>query len=127
MRCKRGPHLEPARPVGLAGGAFGALALLEPLGATLEHVARNEIAAALARDEEALLDEILVGERDGVARHVQRFGQLAAGGQRAAGGNLPVQNDVDQHAAKLRLQGRLAVGLQVEQLVPHDSGPAKSP
>ena len=73
-------------------------------------------------DQEAFGHQILVGEGDGITGYVKRFGQLAAGGQRAAGGDLPLQNRRYQHLPQLHLQRGFAVSAEVEKGVAHLSG-----
>ena len=118
----RGPGPQPQEPVGpepldpcrrccagvRRGGEAGSIDL-----------PADEIAAALPGDEEALLHQILIGERHGVARDLEGLRQLAAGGQGTAGRQLPLADGRHQHLAQLGLQGGPSLGVEVEELLAH--------
>ena len=82
-------------------------------------LAAYEIAAALARFEKAGIDEVLVGEHDGVARDPELLGELAARGHRGSRREAPVENCRDQHLPDAGLERPLAAWRQGEQLAPH--------
>ena len=82
-------------------------------------LAAYEIAAALARYEKARIDEVLVGEHDGVARDPELLGELAARGHCGSRREAPVENCRDQHLPDAGLERPLAAWRQGEQLAPH--------
>ncbi len=113
----RGAQPEPAVPVGFGrcGGQAGHLAF----GPGLQDLAVDVVAAALARDQVALVDQRLVGEDHRVAGDAEGLGELAAGGQAAARRKPAVEDRGDQAAAHLGLEAVAAVGAQMEMELGH--------
>ena len=66
----------------------------------------DEMAAALARHQIALADQLLVSEHR-VARDAQVVGQVAAGGHRRAGRQVAAEDGRDQHLAHAALQAEI--------------------
>ena len=79
----------------------------------------GRLVGATAREAQALVDELLVGEHDGVARHAELVGHLAARGHRLARRQLAVEDRADQHLADLRLQAQALARRALQQLLPH--------
>src|SRR5690606_30183701 len=77
------------------------------------------VAAARAADQVAVVQQALVDQRHGVARHGQLLRQLAARGQRLVGREPAAQNGRHQRLTKLFLQAALAVEIQVVEVVDH--------
>ena len=76
------------------------------------------MAAPLARDQEALVDQLLEGEHHRAARHAELLGQHPAGWQRHRGRDLAVENGGDDRLADLRLQGLAGLGRNAEKAGP---------
>ena len=76
------------------------------------------MAAPLARDQEALVDELLEGEHHRAARNAELLGQDAAGRQRHRGRDLAVEDGRDDRLADLRLQGLAGFRRNAEQAGP---------
>jgi hypothetical protein len=81
------------------------------------------VADPLARDQEALVGQRLVGQHHGVARDPERVRQAPARRQRAVRGEPPVEDGIDEVAPKLGLQADLAVVLDRKQKLAH-AGPS---
>jgi len=103
------------RRLALARMFGGLLAGVAGANAPAQDVRIDEEPAALARHQEALFHQVLIGQDHRVAGDLQRLRQRSAGGQGAARRDLAVENGGDQHAAELGLQGRALLGLEVEQ------------
>ena len=117
---RAGMKPEPVLPIGPGAhdGRLGIAGLLADIGgahAPAQDVRIGEEPAALARDQEAFLHQILIGEDHGIPRDFQRLGERPAGRQRPAGRDLAVEDGRYQHAAQLRLQGRPLVRLKMKQ------------
>ena len=69
-----------------------------------QHLRIDEMAAPLARDEEALVDQLLEGEHHRAARNAELFGEDSAGRKRHRGRDLAVEDGGDDCLAYLRLQ-----------------------
>ena len=67
----------------------------------------DEMAAALARHQIALADQLLVREHHCVARDAQVIGQVAAGRHRRAGRQVAAEDGRDQHLAHAALQAEI--------------------
>ena len=76
------------------------------------------MAAPLARDQEALVDELLERQHDGAARDAELLGQDAAGRQRHRSRDLAVENGGDDRLPDLRLQGLAGFRRNPEQAGP---------
>ena len=91
------------------------------IGTPLEYLGIDEIAAALARDQEAVIQQLVIGQHHGIARDIQLAGQLAAGGQCLIAGQMALENGLRDLLAYLELQTFLARGIEVKQRVAHAS------
>ena len=79
------------------------------------------MAFALARDQVAFIDQLLVSQHDGDAAHTEFGGQFTTGWDSGVGFELPVQNGRDQHFSDLSLERQVARGVALKQLLPHGS------
>ncbi|MCY1227923.1 hypothetical protein D9M72_402140 [compost metagenome] len=120
----RGTEHEAPLPVGLAAARGHGLAAQRrhAADARAQDLWIDEIAAALARHQVAFIDQLLVRQHHGVARHAQLRGQLAAAWQRLALRQLLVKDRGHQHLADLALQAKTGQGVLLEQLEPHGGG-----
>ena len=80
--------------------------------ASVEHGFVDVIAAALARDQVTLVDQLLVGQHHGIARDAEMARQFARRRQRNFERQLVVENRADDHLAQLALVADLAVARQ---------------
>jgi hypothetical protein len=97
-RCDAAPRL----PVDLAGGDL--VALLHRLGGGGQHLRIDKMAAPLAGDQEALVDQLLESQHHRAARHAEFLGKHPAGRQRHRRGDLPVEDGGHDRLADLGLQ-----------------------
>ena len=117
----RGAQGEARFPLGAAERRDGWLrAPFVPGGARIG----DEIAAPFARAQEALVDELPVGQHDGVARDVERGRELAARGHAGAGDEPALLDRRHDHLADLHLERTLAPREVAEQQRPVDAGGA---
>ncbi len=91
-----------------------------------EDVLVDVIAAALARDQITLVDQMLVGEHHRVTRHAELLGELSARGNSATRKNVAAEDGAHHHLPELALQAGAAFRGKVEELFAHglvSSGP----
>jgi hypothetical protein len=82
-----------------------------------EQFAVDEIAAAAARDEKSVLDQLLIGQHDGVAADAKAARQRARRGQRAGCVYMAVEDCRGQLLAQLLLQADATVRADMEQVI----------
>ena len=101
-----------------------ASALVEMLSSLAKQMAKsvemlhNAEAAALARDEIAVIDELLIGEDHRVARNLERTGEFPARRRGRTGRQHAAQYGVHHGNSDLRLQGTRVGTAHVEQSFP---------
>ena len=101
-------------------GRGRAAAAARPSGARREGLFGDEITRALPRVQIAVIQQALIGQHDGIARHAQQLGHLAGGGNGLLAVKRPVENGRDQRLADLRLKRKIAVLADVNQPVAHE-------
>ena len=111
-----GPEAEAARPFRRRQRRFvRRRSALDPAG---EDVGVDEVALALARDQIAFVDQLLVGDDHRIARHAELGRHVPARRDRRIDRMLLVQNGRDQHLTNLPLQAEAGVGPALKELVP---------
>ena len=114
LRGLEGQPLIPVEAVGL-----DVIEAHRRVGATLENLGIDEVTAALAGDQKAVFQQLLIGQHHGIARDIQLAGQLATGGQRDITWQMAFENRLGNLLANLELQAFLARGIEVKQRVAH--------
>ena len=80
----------------------------------------DNIAAAFTRLHIASIDQCLIGQHNGIARHAQLLCQHAAGGQFITRQNGACQNGLDHRFANLRLEAGVRLGIKMDnQMIQH--------
>ena len=93
--------------------------LVMRLGGGGEHVRVDEMAAPLARHQEALVDQLLEGKHHRAAGNPKFFRQNPAGRQWHRSGDLSVEDGCDDRLANLCLEGLSGFGRNPEQAGPY--------
>jgi hypothetical protein len=112
----RGPQLQALRPADADNAAASTLARAEVGSGEL---IADEVAAARAADDQALVGERLQRQRHGGARQSEQFGQVAARRQGLAGRQKALHHGVHQHVAQLPLARACTAIETAEQARPH--------
>ena len=117
VALKRRPELHPGGPVhARAGGRL----LRRVAGPPSDHSRVRVVALAPARDQIAVIRQLLVDVDDRVAGDTQLRGECAAGRQRAACREAPRADGRNQPGAKLCLECQRGGGLQTQKLPPEN-------
>ena len=89
------------------------------LGTLTAHLVIDVITASLARDQVAVIDQILIGQHHRIARYAKVFGHSATGRQWLAAAQLPAQNGINEGFADLCLQADILAALEMENGIAH--------